>query len=99
MKELCDAFQTSEFPVIDSFNVYHPKNIPPKLPENYGIKSANVYLFYGENKINIYEERHLEAPAVIKCDEENFVSQSVTYFQLISKKKNESKIEYETKLE
>ena len=89
MKELCDAFQTSEFPVIDSFNVYHSKNIPPKLPENYGIKSANnVYSLYRENKIDVYEERHLEAPAVVKCDKENFVSQSVTYFQLISKKKN-----------
>ena len=41
MKELCDAFQTSEFLVIDSFNVYHLKNIPPKLPQNYGIESAN----------------------------------------------------------
>ena len=100
MKELCDAFQTSEFPVIDSFNVYHPKNILPKLPENYGIESANnVYSFYGENKIDVYEERCLEAPAIIKCDKENFVSQSVTYFQLISKKKNKSKIDYEKKLE
>ena len=100
MKELCDAFQTSEFPKINSFNVYHPKNILPKLPENYGIETANnVYAFYGENKIDVYEERHLEAPAVIKCDKENFVSQSVTYFQFISKKKNESKIEYEKKLE
>ena len=75
MKGLCDALQTSEFPEIDSFNVYHPKNIPPKLPENYGIESANnVYSFYGENKIDVYEERCLEAPAVIKCDKENFVS-------------------------
>ena len=100
MKELCDSFQTSEFSVIDSFNVYPPKNILPKLPENYGIESANnVYSFYGENKIDVYEERCLEAPAVIKCDKESFVSQSVTYFQLISKKKNKSKIEYEKKLE
>ena len=100
MKELCDLFQTSEFSVIDSFNVYPLKNMLPKLPENYGIESAsNVYSFYGENKIDVYEERRLEAPAVIKCDKESFVSQSVTYFQLISKKKNESEIEYEKKLE
>ena len=86
--------------MIDSFSIYHPKNIPPKLAENYGIESANnVFSFYGENKIDVYEERRLEAPAVIKCDKENFVSQSVTYFQLTSKKKNESKIEYEKKLE
>ena len=100
MKELRDAFHTSEFPLIDSFNVYHPKNIPPKLPENYGMESANnVYSFYGEIKIDVYEERRLGVPAAIKCDKEYLVSQSVTYFQLISKKKNESKIEYEKKLE
>ena len=86
--EVEEAFDTSDFPVIDAFQVLNPKNIPANVKEGYGMEEIDViYSFYGSNKVNIFQGERNEAAAIIQCSEEVFISQATEYFKLISKKK------------
>ena len=51
-----EAFNTTDFPVMDAFQAFDPKNIPKDLPSGYGEKEIDlIYDFYGSNKINIFQ--------------------------------------------
>ena len=83
-----EAFNTSDFPVMDAFQAFDPRNIPKDLPSGYGEKEIDlIYDFYGSNKINIFQGQRNEATAIIKCSKENFIDQAVHYFCIMSKKK------------
>ena len=86
--EIEEAFNTTDFPVMDAFHTFDQRNIPKDLPSGYGEKKIDlIYDFYGSNKINIFQGQRNEATAIIKCSKENFIDQPVHYFRLMSKKK------------
>ena len=93
--EIEEAFNTTDFPVIDAFQAFDPRNIPKDLPSGYGEKEIDlIYDFYGSNNINIFQGQRNEATAIIKCSKENFIDPAVHYFCFTSKKKalDENKI-------
>ena len=86
--EIEEAFNTTDFPVMDVFQAFDPRNIPKDLPSGCGEKEIDlIYDFYGSNKINIFQGQRNEATAIIKCSKENFIDQAVHYFCFMSKKK------------
>ena len=85
---IVEAFDVSDFPVLDGFHAFNPANIPVQLPDEYGMDSAGkVFAFYGKNKIDVYEGKRNEAPGLIKSSEEFYLAQSSNYFKFIAKKK------------
>ena len=85
--EIIEAFNVSDFPVLDAFHAFNPKNKPLKLEDHYGMDSARkIFTFYGQNKIDVYEGRRNEAPKIMSS-EECFLDQAANYFKFISKKK------------
>ena len=43
------AFDTTDFPVLDSFNIIHPVNIPTDVSNEYGIENFELtHSWYGE---------------------------------------------------
>ena len=96
--EIEDVFDTKDFPVIDAFHAFDPRNIPTIVPLKYGLNEEKIiYSNHGNNKVNIYQEQRNGASAILECSEEIFYQQCSDYFQLISRKKAERMKEYETK--
>ena len=63
IKEIKEAFNVKECPVLDTFHSFHPRNIPTPndLQSNYGVENAKKKnSFYGQNRIDIYEGRRTE---------------------------------------
>ena len=86
--EIEEAFNTTDFPVMDAFHAFDPRNIPKDLASGYGEKEIDlIYDFYGSSKINIFQGQRNEATAIIKCSKDNFIDQAVHYFCSMSKKK------------
>ena len=86
--EIEEAFNATDFLVMDAFHAFDPRNIPKDLPSGYGEKEIDlVYDFYGSNKINIFQGKRNEATAIIKCSKDHFIDQAVHYICLMSKKK------------
>ena len=60
IKEIKEAFNAKEYPVLDAFHSFHPRNIltPNDLLSDYVVKNAKkIYSFYGQNRADIYEGR------------------------------------------
>ena len=60
IKEIKEAFNVKEYPVLDTFHSFHPRNIPTPndLLSDYGVENAKkIYSFYGQNRVDIYEGR------------------------------------------
>ena len=73
IKEKKDAFDVKEYAALDAFHNFHPRNIPTPvdLPSDYGIENAKkIYLFYGQNRIDIYEGRRNKGLKLIKASQE-----------------------------
>ena len=86
--EIEKTFNTTDFPVMDVFHAFGPRNIPTDLPPGYCEKEIDLICgFYGSNKINIFQGQKNEATTLMKYNKENFVDQAVHYFLLMSKKK------------
>ena len=86
--EIEEAFNITDFPVMDAFHVFDPRNIPKDFPSGYGVNEIDlIYDFYGSNKINIFQGQRNQATVIIKFSKENFIDQAVYYFRLMSKKK------------
>ena len=82
----------SDFPVLDAFHAFNPKNIPIQPTTDYGLVSAvKVFKFYGNNKIDIYEGKRKQASKLIKASEEYFLGESSNYFKFIAKKLQQSR--------
>ena len=82
-----EDFNMTDFPVIDAFHVFYPRNILETVSPTYNIEEAKlVYTFCGNNQVNIFQEQIIEASAV-KVNKETFLIQCSQYFQI--KKKHE----------
>ena len=60
IKEIKEAFNVKEYPVLDAFHSFHPRNIPTPndLLSDYGVENVmKIYSFYGQNRVDIYEGR------------------------------------------
>ena len=65
--EIEEAHDPEDFPVIDTFQTFDPRNTPTILPLNYGLNKAKLICpNYGNNKVNIYQEQRNEASAILK---------------------------------
>ena len=56
IKEIKEAFNVKEYPVLDAFHSFHPRNMPRPidLPSDYGVENAKkIYSFYGQNRIDM----------------------------------------------
>ena len=63
IKEIKEASDVKEYLVLYAFHSFHPRNIPTPvdLPSDYGVENAKkIYLFYGQNRKDIYEVRRNE---------------------------------------
>ena len=102
MKEIKEAFDVKEYPFLDAFHSFHPRNIPKlnDLPSDHGVENAKkIYSFYGQNRIYIYEGRRNEGSKLIKASQECFLQQCIDYFMFISYRKEKANINYGIKLE
>ena len=65
--EIEEAFNTYDFPVINAFHTFDPKNIPTIVLLHYSLNKAKIiYCNYGNNKVNIYQEYRHVASAILK---------------------------------
>ena len=102
IKEIKEAFNVKEYPVLDAFHSLHPRNTPTPndLPFDYGVENAKkIYSFYGQNRTDIYEGRRNEGSKLIKASQECFLQQCVDYFKFISYRKEKANSNYSNKLE
>ena len=98
--EVEEAFDMSDFPILDAFHTFDPRNIPETVANTFGMEEAKlIHKFYGNSKVNIFKEQRNEVSPVIKCNEETFLVQCSQYFQLVTKKKSERSLEYQKQLE
>ena len=55
-----EIFDTTDFPVMDEFHAFDPRNIPKDLPSGYDEKEIDlIYDFYGSNKIKIVKGKEI----------------------------------------
>ena len=69
-----------DYPFLNAFHSFHPRNIPTPtdLPSDYVVENAKkIYLFYGQNRIDIYEGRCNEGSKLIKASQDCFLQQCV----------------------
>ena len=60
-----EPFNITDFPVIEAFHAFDPRNIPKDLPSGYGEREIDlIYDFYGSNKINIFQGQRNKATAI-----------------------------------
>ena len=86
--EITEAFDRSDFPIIDALEVLNPKNIPINLNQDYGMEDIDkIFSFYGNNKVSLFQGGRNEAASIIKCKKQLFESQDTVYFKLISTRK------------
>ena len=77
--EIEEALDITDFPVLDAFHAYHPRNITSDIA-TYGLDEAKlIYDHYGTNKIDCFENQRNESAAILKCGEDSFVVQSKNY--------------------
>ena len=63
--EIEEAYNTTDFPVMDAFHASEPRNIPKDLPSGYGEKEMDlIYDFYGSNKVNIFQGQRNEVASL-----------------------------------
>ena len=85
IQEIEEAFDITDFPVLDAFHVYHPRNIQADILSTYGLDEAKlIYNHYGTNKIDNFNNERNESAPTLKCGEESILMQSKNYFQLIA---------------
>ena len=80
IKEIREASDVKEYPILHAFHNFHPRNIPTPIDllSDYGAENAKkIYSFYGQNRINIYEGRRNEGSKLIKASHECFLQQCV----------------------
>ena len=58
-----------------------------------------IYLFYRQNRIDIYKGRYKEELKLIEADQECFLQQCIDYFKFISYRKEKTSSNYMTNLE
>ena len=56
IKEIKEAFNVKEYPLLDAFHNLHPRNTPTPndLPSDYGVENAKkIYSFYGQTFMKV----------------------------------------------
>ena len=85
--EVQEAFNMTDFPVLDTFHVFYLRNIPEAVSPTYDMEEAKlIYTFCGNNKVNIFQEQVNETSPV-KFNKDTFLIQCSQYFHITAKKK------------
>ena len=98
MKEIEEAFDVADLPVLDAFYPFHSRNVPEKLSPIFGQEELEIMFKHVNNKVEILENIRKEGAPLIKCSKENFLVDGRRYFELIAEKKFWSKANTEEKL-
>ena len=99
MKEIEQAFDVADFPVLDAFHPFHPHNVPDKPLPSFGQEEAEIiFKHYGNSKVDILENIRKEGAPIIKCSKENFLVEARRYFESVAEKNIHSKADTEEKL-
>ena len=65
VKEIEQAFDVSDFPVLDVFHTFHPRNVPDKPSPSFGQKEAEIiFKHYGISKIDILDNIRKEGAPI-----------------------------------
>ena len=87
MKEIGQAFDVADFPVLDAFHPFHPRNVPDKPSPSIRQEEAEIVLkHYGNNKVDFPKNIRKEGSPIIKCSKENFLVEARS-FELVAEKK------------
>ena len=82
VKEIEQAFDVADFPVLDAFHPFHPHNVPDKPLPSFGQEEAEIiFKHYGNSKVDILENIRKEGAPIIKCSKENFLVKARRYFE------------------
>ena len=99
VKEIEQAFDVVDFPVLDAFHPFHPRNVPDKPLPSFGQEEAEIiFKHYGNSKVDILENNRKEGATIIKCSKENFLVETRRYFELVAEKNIRSKADTKEKL-
>ena len=73
MKEIEQAFDVADIPMLDAFHPFHSCNVPDKPLQSFGPEEAEImFKHYGNSKVHILENIRKEGAPIVKCSEENF---------------------------
>ena len=99
MKEIEQAFDVADFPVLDAFHPFRPRKLPDKPSPSFGQEEAEIiFKRYGNSKADILENIRKEGAPIIKCSKENFLVEARRYFELVAEKNIQSKADTKEKL-
>ena len=99
MKEIEQAFDVADFPVLDAFHPFQMHNVPDKPSPSFGQEEAEIiFKYYGNSKVDILENIRKEGAPIIKCSKENFLVEARRYFESVAEKNIHSKADTEEKL-
>ena len=72
VKEIEQAFDVADIPMLDAFHPFHSHNVPDKPLQSFGPEEAEImFKHYGNSKVDILENIIKEDAPIIKCSEEN----------------------------
>ena len=81
MKEIEEAFDVADFPVLDVFHPFHSCNVPDKLSPSFGQEETEIiFKHYGNSKVDILENIRKEGAPI------TFLVEARRYFELIAEK-------------
>ena len=98
MKEIEEAFDVADLPVLDAFHPFHPRNVSDKPSPIFRQEELEIMFKHVNNKVDILENIIKEGAPLIKCSKENFLVDGRRYFELIAEKKFRSRANTKEKL-
>ena len=73
--EINEAFQTNNFPVLDTLHIFDPRYIPKSIDEATAKDVTIVYEWYEINKFDVYDGLKEESAALIGFARETFLNE------------------------
>ena len=71
VREIERAFDVADFPVLDAFYPFHPRNVPDKPSTSFGQEEAEIIFKHYENsKVGILENIRKEGAPIIECSKD-----------------------------
>ena len=98
IEEINEAFQTNDFPVLDAFHAIDPRYFHKIAESSRGTLLDTLYDWYGKSKVDVFENLHNEASALIKCQRNTFHQEYKDYTSFISRKIEQQLKEAEVEL-
>ena len=99
MKEIEQAFDVADFPVLNTFHPFHRRNVPDKPSPSFGQEDAEmIFKHYGNSKLDILENIRKKGALIIKCSKETYIVEARRSFELVAEKNIQSKADTKKKL-